>query len=291
MEIKETSFQIIADLLIARTGQQLTENRRWRIGTALSGVCRESGVENAEQLVCLLADTKDPLLERKIVEALLNNETYFFRDKPTFDQLPQDILPLLAERRKSSRRLRIWSAGCSTGQEAHSIAMDLERQQAQWADWSVEILGTDISQHALTIASRGLFSQFDVQRGLSILQTLQHFTEENDGWQLSDDIRKHSRFMQHNILDRPPSSEKFDLILCRNVLLYFDTQTRVHVLERLFSALAPDGFLMLGSGENITGLSDNFAPSNGRLSTYEVAPGLRYSSAISAAFSHADNTA
>ncbi|MEO9463767.1 MAG: protein-glutamate O-methyltransferase CheR [Marinomonas sp.] len=270
--MNETSFQIIADLLVARTGQQLTESRRWRIGTALGGVFKEYGIENAEQLVCLLADTKDPLLERKIVEALLNNETYFFRDKPTFDQLPQDILPLLAERRKTGRRMRIWSAGCSTGQEAHSIAMDMDRQRAQWAGWSVDILGTDISQHALTIASRGLFSQFDVQRGLSVLQTLQHFTEESDGWQLSDDIRKTSRFIQHNILDRPPSREKFDLILCRNVLLYFDTQTRSHVFERLFSALAPDGFLMLGAGESIAGLTDKFVPSAGRPSIFEVAP-------------------
>ena len=291
MEINETSFQIIADLLIKRTGQQLTQSRRWRIGTALSAVFKEYGVENAEQLVCVLADTKDPLLERKIVEGLLNNETYFFRDKPTFDQLPKDILPLLAERRKSSRRLRIWSAGCSTGQEPHSIAMDLDQQRARWADWSVEILGTDISQHALTIASRGLFSQFDVQRGLSILQTLQHFSEGNEGWQLSDNIRKRSRFMQHNILGRPPSPEKFDLILCRNVLLYFDNQTRNHVLDRLFSALAPDGFLMLGAGENMAGLSGRFSPSNGLLSTFEIASDCRSFKSVSTVLAHGDNPA
>ncbi len=273
MEVSQASHQIIADLLAARTGQHLTESRRWRVGTALAGVFRENGISNVDQLVCLLAQPENSEegrnLSQKVVEALLNNETYFFRDKPTFDQLPEDILPELAKRRAHSRRLSIWCAGCSTGQEVYSIAMLFAEQAEQWRDWSIDILGTDVSHSVIATARSGLYSQFEVQRGLGVTQMLRHFEENRLGWQIVDPTRCVARFQQHNILHALPTRQPVDLILCRNVLLYFGPETRQRAFARLHSALAHDGFLMLGAGETVVGQTRDFAPSSGRPSIYQ----------------------
>ena len=269
MEISDASHQIIAELLSARTGQHLTESRRWRIGTSLAGIFRERGISNIDQLVCLLATPGYNKLADDVVEALLNNETYFFRDKPTFDQLPQAIFPLLAERRASRKRLQIWCAGCSTGQEAQSLAIQFADNSRQWEGWSIDILGTDISSKAIAAAQSGHYSQFEVQRGLSVSQMLTHFDETVSGWQIRSGTRSIVRFQQHNVLEAPPSSQKFDLVLCRNVLLYFDAPTRQRAFERLHGALAPDGFLMLGAGETVVGQTSAFSPKGGFASIYE----------------------
>ena len=262
--------------MAARTGQHLTESRRWRVASALSGVFREHGISNIDQLVCLLdlpmRTPGKPDLSQQVVEALLNNETYFFRDKPTFDQLPEDIFPELARRRADTKRISIWCAGCSTGQEVHSIAMMFADMNDRWKDWTIDILGTDVSHRAINAARNGVYSQFEVQRGLGVAQMLQHFDETSQGWQVRDETRAASRFQQHNVLSEPPSRQKFDLILCRNVLLYFDHATREEAFYRLRSALAHDGFLMLGAGETVVGQTRAFAPSAKRASIYEVAP-------------------
>ena len=272
-DTSDASFQIIADLLEDRTGQHLTESRRWRVATALSGIFREHGITNIDQLVCLLdlpmRTPGKPELSQQVVEALLNNETYFFRDKPTFDQLPEDILPELARRRADTKRLSIWCAGCSTGQEVHSIAMMFADAPYMWADWTIDILGTDVSHRAINAARNGVYSQFEVQRGLGITQMLAHFDETSQGWEVKEATRNRSRFLQHNVLTDPPSRSRFDLILCRNVLLYFDQATRAKAFARLDSALADDGFLMLGAGETVVGQTDRFVPSPKRPSLYE----------------------
>lgn len=273
METSEASHQIIADLLAARTGQHLTESRRWRVNSALAGIFREHGISNVDQLVCLLASPRtgpeSPDLSQEVVEALLNNETYFFRDKPTFDQLPQEILPELARRRAATKRLSIWSAGCSTGQEVYSLAMLFAEQRERWAGWSIELIGTDVSHRAINAARSGLYSQFEVQRGLGVTQMLRHFDETPSGWQIREDARRLAHFRQHNVLGPPPGRQPFDLVLCRNVLLYFDRTTRAAAFERLASAVAPDGFLMLGAGETVVGQTDRFMPSPDRASFFE----------------------
>lgn len=276
MDASEASHQIIAELLAARTGQHLTESRRWRVTSALAGVFREHGISNVDQLVCLLAQppaqAEEADLSQDVVEALLNNETYFFRDKPTFDQLPEEILPELARRRAGSRRLSIWSAGCSTGQEVYSLAMLFADQKERWHGWTIDILGTDVSHRAIAAARSGLYSQFEVQRGLAVAQMLRHFDETPNGWQVRDTTRHPVRFQQHNILGPQPGRQPFDLILCRNVLLYFDRDTRQLAFSRLASALASDGFLMLGAGETVVGQTDRFQPSGRRASLYELPP-------------------
>jgi chemotaxis protein methyltransferase CheR len=273
VESSDASYQIIADLLAARTGQHLTESRRWRVNSALAGIFREHGISNVDQLVCLLASSRpDPEggdLAQEVVEALLNNETYFFRDKPTFDQLPQDILPELARRRADSKRLSIWSAGCSTGQEAYSLAMLFAEQPERWAGWRIELLGTDVSHRAINAARSGLYSQFEVQRGLGVTQMLRHFDETASGWQIREQARRLVHFRQHNLLGPPPGRQPYDLVLCRNVLLYFDRATRAAAFERLAGAVAADGFLMLGAGETVVGQTERFAPSPRRVSVFE----------------------
>jgi len=272
MDASEASHQIIADLLEARTGQHLTESRRWRVNSALAGIFRQHGISNVDQLVCLLAapPPESPDLAQEVVEALLNNETYFFRDKPTFDQLPAEILPELAERRRDVRRLSIWSAGCSTGQEVYSLAMLFADQAERWQGWTIDILGTDVSHRAITAARSGLYSPFEVQRGLGVTQMLRHFDETPRGWQVRDDVRTMVRFGQHNILSgHHPGRIPFDLVLCRNVLLYFDRLTRAAAFSRLAGAVMPDGFLMLGAGETVVGQTDRFVPASRRASFFE----------------------
>lgn len=273
METSEASHQIIADLLAARTGQHLTESRRWRVNSALAGIFREHGISNVDQLVCLLASPRtgpeSPDLSQDVVEALLNNETYFFRDKPTFDQLPQDIIPELARRRLDSKRLSIWSAGCSTGQEVYSLAMLFAEQKDRWHGWTIELLGTDVSHRAINAARSGLYSQFEVQRGLGVTQMLRHFDETANGWQIGEDPRRIVQFRQHNLLGPHPGRQLFDLVLCRNVLLYFERETRSTAFDRLANAVAPDGFLMLGAGETVIGQTDRFSPSPQRASFFE----------------------
>ncbi|MFO6428629.1 CheR family methyltransferase [Erythrobacter sp. W302b] len=273
IEVSEASHQIIADLLEARTGQHLTESRRWRVNSALAGIFRAHGINNVDQLVCLLAappgGPETPDLSQEVVEALLNNETYFFRDKPTFDQLPGEILPELAHRRRDVRRLSIWSAGCSTGQEVYSLAMLFNEQAERWQGWTIDILGTDVSHRAINAARSGCYSQFEVQRGLGVTQMLRHFDETPRGWQVREDVRGKVRFHQHNILGPFPGRMPFDLVLCRNVLLYFDRQVRTQAFARLSSAVMPDGFLMLGAGETVVGQTDRFVPSARRASFFE----------------------
>ncbi|MEP2736893.1 MAG: protein-glutamate O-methyltransferase CheR [Erythrobacter sp.] len=272
MAINQSALRIIEDLLFSHTGQQLTENRKWRVESALSLVFEKYDVDSIEQFATKLVTEKDPILVQDTIDALVNNETYFYRDRPTFDQLPKEILPELAERRKASKSLNIWSAGCSTGQEAHSLAMEFADKPEKWRNWSISILGTDISHKAIAAAKRATFSQFDVQRGLGISQLLKHFAEVPTGWQLSAEIRTATRFTTHNVIEAAPIRQKFDLILCRNVLLYFDPATRAKAFERLHDALKPDGFIMLGAGETVVGRTELFLPSGKRPSVFEPVP-------------------
>ncbi|HSJ78836.1 MAG TPA: CheR family methyltransferase, partial [Erythrobacter sp.] len=182
------------------------------------------------------------------------------------------ILPELAERRRHSRLLSIWSAGCSTGQEVYSLAMMFADQPERWQGWSIDILGTDVSHRAVASALSGLYSQFEVQRGLGVTQMLRHFDETPGGWQIREDARRVARFRQHNILGAHPGRMPFDLVLCRNVLLYFDTPTRNEAFMRLASALQGDGFLMLGAGETVVGQTDRFVPTAKRASFFELLP-------------------
>ncbi|MCP5396372.1 MAG: protein-glutamate O-methyltransferase CheR [Sphingomonadaceae bacterium] len=253
------SYRIIADLLEARTGQQIDRGRRWRIPTTLATVFRKRGISNVDQLVCLLASPGEERLADEVVEALLNNETYFFRDRAMFDQLDDHVLPTLREKRAMRKRLNIWCAGCSTGQEPLSLAMLFRSQKALWDGWTIDIVATDISSKAIATARRGIYSQFEVQRGLSVTQMLTHFEETPEGWKVDPALRAMIRYRERNLLEMMDPDQRFDLVLCRNVLLYFDRPTRSRAFDIIHKTMADDGWLMLGAGETASSLTSRLA--------------------------------
>ena len=253
MQISDSSSRILAGLLEARTGQQLTLNRRWRLETALNHLLRERGIASIDELITILVMGKEPNLASRVVEALLNNETYFFRDRSPFDLLGRAALPLLAQRRAATKRIRIWSAGCSTGQEVYSLAMLFAEEPMKWLGWTIDIVGTDVSDSVIQRARSGVYSQFEVQRGLGIAQMIKWFEETPEGWRAVEGLRKTVRFQVHNLLEAPPQPGGFDVILCRNVLLYLNSEMRERAFDRMASAMAPDGWLMLGAGETVIG--------------------------------------
>lgn len=259
MQISDSSSRILAGLLEARTGQQLTMSRRWRIETALSSLLRERGISTLDELITILVMGKEPSLSQRVVEALLNNETYFFRDRSPFDTLQRHALPELAERRQKTKRLRIWSAGCSTGQEVYSLSMLFAEEPAKWAGWTIDILGTDVSTTCVDRARAGAYSQFEVQRGLGINQMIKWFEESAEGWRAVEPLRKPIRFQVHNLLEPSPHPGDFDIVLCRNVLLYLSPEKKTLAFERIASAMASDGWLMLGAGETVIGQTTKLA--------------------------------
>ncbi|MBT2135646.1 methyltransferase domain-containing protein [Croceibacterium sp. LX-88] len=275
----QNALGIVAGLLEARTGQKLTSDRLWRVGTALSGVLRQNELESLEDLAQRLGKPNQGALAQKVVEALLNNETYFFRDRAMFDQLSNSVLPLLAKRREATKRLSIWSVGCSTGQEAYSVAMLFAELPTRWRGWTIEILGTDVARSVVEAAREGNFSQFQIQRGLGVAQMVSFFEESRTGWRAKENLRKMVRFETHNLLDTPPEPGRFDLVLCRNVLLYFDRATRERAFVRLSTALAPDGLLMLGAGETTVGQTEVLVPETSGSGFHRLAVGAPTSGA------------
>ena len=259
MEVNDVSSRILAGLLETRTGQQLTMSRRWRIETALKSLMRERGITTLDQLIATLVAGREPGLADEVVEALLNNETYFYRDRLPFDLLLKGALPRLQQARAKEKRLAIWCAGCSTGQEVYSLAMSFAETKLKWHDWKIDIVGTDVSGAAIERARQGLYSQFEVQRGLGVMQMMRWFDEVGaQQWQISPELQKTVRFQVHSLLETPPQPRRFDIILCRNVLLYFSPDTQKVVFRRLVEASAPDACLMLGAGETVIGHTNDF---------------------------------
>ncbi len=241
----------------ARTGQTLSPARSWRVEASLKPIMRDLGLTTLDALVAQLAKGSKPETAGRVVEALLNNETSFFRDATAFDQLDRDALEALRHSRRDKRRLSIWSAACSTGQEAYSLAMLLRDGGARWAGWTFDILATDASASTVARARAGRYSRFEIQRGLPVRTMLRWFREDGDHWVADRQLARGIRFATHDI--RQPAPGRFDLILCRNVLMYFPVALRTQVLDQMADALDPGGVLMLGAGETVIGQTDRFA--------------------------------
>jgi chemotaxis protein methyltransferase CheR len=207
-------------------------------------------------------------LTSEVVEAMTTNETFFFRDKIPFDHLRETILPTLLKARANRRSLRIWSAACSTGQEPYSIAMCLKERAQELAGWRIEIIATDLSQEVLEKAKSGIYSQFEVQRGLPVQLLVKYFTQIGEHWQISPEIRGMVQHRQLNLLQDFSHLGKFDVIFCRNVLIYFDQDTKTGIFGRLAKALEPDGMLLLGAAETVVGISAAFRPHPDRRGLY-----------------------
>jgi chemotaxis protein methyltransferase CheR len=227
VEISASSRRILAGLLEARTGQQLTSGRRWRVDAALAPILRQGGFGTVDQLVGRLASGAAPALAEQVIEALLNNENLFLPRPAAVRPADGRAASAPGSRARGTRKLSIWSVGCSTGQELYSIAMSLAEQDLRWRGWRIELVGTDISRAAIERARAGRYSQFEVQRGLPVTQMVRWFTDEGNGqWQIASQLRDAVRFEVRSITERPPRPGKFDIILCRNLLLYFSESMR-----------------------------------------------------------------
>lgn len=270
MQLTDSALQVLSALLEARTGQRLSVGRQWRIEIALAPVLQRHDIADCDALVSRLGSPNGSLLADATVDALLNNETYFFRDQAAFAKLPE-LLETIAHSRTKDRKIRVWSAGCSTGQEIYSLAMQFCENEALWDGWSIDLLGTDISRTAIDQAREGNYSQFEIQRGLPTHHMLRWFEQRDDRWIIDDRLRQMVNFRRHNVLDTPPLG-CFDLVLCRNVLLYFPAENRSRALANVAKTIAPDGALMLGAGETVLGYTDAFEILPGVSSVYRLAP-------------------
>lgn len=249
---------MITALLEQRTGQQIAANRAWRIETALKPLLRVRHLDTIEQLAAHLVSSRDQELSEAVVDALLNQETSFFRDSGVVDGVFEAAQRLQAE--APQRRLRLWSAGCSTGQEPLSLAMLFADLAQDSTSPEPEIVATDVSPSALARARAGRFSQFEIQRGLPIRRMVEWFDSDGTDWIAKQALVRRVCFRRQNLAADAPPAGRFDIIMCRNVMLYFSPSLRARVFERLASALREGGLLVLGAGETVIGQTDRFAP-------------------------------
>jgi chemotaxis protein methyltransferase CheR len=252
-------YEFLRKLLRERSGLDLSSDKQYLVESRLIPLARKVGLAGIAELVQKIKSGAE-VLTSEVVEAMTTNETFFFRDKIPFDHLRETILPELLQARASRRSLRIWCAASSSGQEPYSIAMCLKEMGAALAGWRIEILATDLSQGVLDKSRAGIFSQFEVQRGLPIQMLVKHFTQAGELWQINADIRAMIQHRQLNLLQDFSHLGTFDVIFCRNVLIYFDQDTKAGIFNRLARVLEPDGFLLLGAAETVVGLTDTFKP-------------------------------
>lgn len=264
------AINLIGALLEQRTGQQIAADRAWRIETALKPVLRDHGFDTLDQLIGQLAGARTGALADAIVNALLNQETSFFRDPGVIEAVIEAAQALQAD--MPGRRLRIWSAGCSVGQEPYSLAM-LFAELAVSRDFAMpEIVATDVCPSALARARAGRYSQFEIQRGLPVRRMVTWFDSVDGAWVARPELAKRVQFRNHNLTRDPPPVGKFDIVLCRNVLLYFSGGTRRSVFDTLRGATREGGLLVLGAGETVIGQTDAFRPSDRFRGFYRAEP-------------------
>jgi chemotaxis protein methyltransferase CheR len=252
-------YEYLRRLLRERSGLDLSADKQYLVESRLVPLARRNGLAGIGDLVQKVKAGAETLTI-DVIEAMTTNETFFFRDKIPFDHLRQAVIPELIQARAARRSLRIWCAASSTGQEPYSIAMLCKEFAAELSGWRVEIVATDISLGVLEKARAGIFSQFEVQRGLPIQLLVKHFRQVGELWQLNADIRAMVQHRQLNLLQDFSHLGSFDVIFCRNVLIYFDHDTKAGVFNRLARSLEPDGTLALGAAESIVGITEAFKP-------------------------------
>ncbi|WP_447908910.1 CheR family methyltransferase [Brevundimonas bullata] len=254
------AYESFRKLVLDRSGLVLTADKDYLLKSRLEPLARKDGFLGLDQLLAKVgAEPSGPLAQR-CIDAMATHESFFFRDATPFDQLRDVILPDLLAARAQSRTLRIWSAACSSGQEPYSLAMLLMEEQHRMRGWRIDILATDMSLPILERARTGLYSDFEVRRGLSDARLARWFTRAGEGWSLSPQVRSMVRFAPHNLLAGTNGLGPFDLIFCRNVLIYFDREHKRAALSQIAKATEPHGALVLGSAETVVGLDSAFAP-------------------------------
>lgn len=266
-------YDFLRKYLKQRSGLVLTADKQYLVESRLLPVVRKAGHATLGELVDALRRGSDEALMAAVVEAMATNESFFFRDKIPFEHFRSIVMPALIAARRNARTIRIWCAAASTGQEPYSLAMCLQDMAHDIAGWRIEMLATDLCGDVLEKARQGLYSQFEVQRGLPIQLLIKHFTQVGELWQIAPELRAMVKFRQLNLLGDFSQLGIFDLIFCRNVLIYFDPQTKIDVLDRLSRVIACDGYLVLGAAETVVGLTDSFKVVGDKHGLY--APNLR----------------
>ncbi|MGY2052745.1 CheR family methyltransferase [Methylobacterium sp. JK268] len=256
----EIEFDFLRGYLKQRSGLALTPEKRYLIESRLTPVCRRFGLSSLTELVGALRLAREGAIEKAVVEAMTTNETFFFRDRAPFDLFRDVLLPQAMAARAATRRLRIWCAAASTGQEPYSLAMLLTEAAPLLTGWRVELVATDLSTEVLEKARLGLYNQFEVQRGLPIQLMLKYFEQVGEQWRINAPLRQMVDFRALNLLDRFDHLGVFDIVYCRNVLIYFDAATKADVLGRVAAQLAPDGAVLLGAAETVIGITDALSP-------------------------------
>jgi chemotaxis protein methyltransferase CheR len=270
--LSPASFAWLADFLRARSGLLLGQDKDYLLDSRLSPIARQENCAGLEPLVARLRAAPHGPLAAAVVEAMTTNESFFFRDGKPFEHF-KAVLPRLCAARPPGVPLRIWSAACSTGQEAYSLAMLLTDARAVLAGRPVEILGTDLSLEVLARAKDGVYTQFEVQRGLPVTHLVKHFRKDGMNWRISDALRGMVGWRSFNLLDDPGALGRFDVVFCRNVLIYFDQPTKAKVLDGIARIMPPDGVLYLGGAETVLGVSSRFESLPGERGAYAPAGG------------------
>jgi chemotaxis protein methyltransferase CheR len=269
--MQQADFQFLSDLLRQRSGLALTEDKAYLIESRLMPVARQNNMEDIAQLCASLRQTPEERLLVEVTEAMTTNESSFFRDIKPYEQLRQLIFPMLMQHLSVPKQMRIWSAASSTGQEPYSIAMCILEDSLRMPDWRFEIIATDLAQKVLDKAMTGIYTQFEAQRGLPIQMLVKYFTSRPDTtWQIREHVRAMVQFRLQNLLEDYGSLGRFDLIFCRNVLIYFDDVTRMQITEKMAKALSPHGILMLGATETLVDPAELFMPLPGLRGIYKL---------------------
>jgi chemotaxis protein methyltransferase CheR len=251
-------YEFLRQTLKDRSGLVLSADKQYLVESRLLPVARRAGFGSLADLIAALRRPDAEALMTAMVEAMMTNETFFFRDKTPFEHFRATVMPALLAARRNSRSIRIWCAAASTGQEPYSLAMCLKEMESELAGWRIDVFATDLSNEVLEKARLGLYSQFEAQRGLPIQYLIKYFTKAGEMWQIVPEIRAMVRYQQFNLLAPFQHFRPFDLIFCRNLLIYFDQPGKIALLDRLKRVIADDGYLVLGAAETIVGLSDSF---------------------------------
>lgn len=264
-------FDFLRMMLKERSGLMLSDDKLYLIESRLDPVAKNNSFETLDDLISALRSVNSENLKMQITEAMTTNESFFFRDKVPFENFEQFMLPYMLQEREYKKQIRIWSAAASTGQEPYSLAIQLKELASQLINWRTEIIATDLSSEVLEKAISGFYSQFEVQRGLPVNMLVKYFKQVGSLWQIDSAIRSMVNFKSYNLLDDFSSLGKFDIVFCRNVLIYFDQTTKKDVLNRIADQMQDDAFLVLGAAETIVGVTDAFKPVEGRRGVFQKA--------------------
>ncbi len=257
-------------ILKEKSGLVLVGEKDYLLQSRLMPVARRHGMESVSELVAKTRTPGNNGIINDITEAMTTNESFFFRDKTPFLHFTETMMPELLKDRSGTKKLRIWCAAASTGQEPYSLAICLKEMSERLAGWKIEIIGTDLSAEVIEKARSGLYSQFEVQRGLPIHMLTGYFSQAGDMWQIDSSIRAMVTYKEFNLLESFAGLGKFDIVFCRNVLIYFDQLTKAEVLDRVANQMNPNSYLVLGAAETVIGLSDKYNSVAEKRGLYEV---------------------